>query len=973
MMPPRYEPRYLHVRLRRPASAWPLVRLFSVGATLAIVVTLLRWPETGHVVFWDILIALLPLVFLLAPGLWRNACPMAAMNQAPRVLGLAGAVRLPRWLERHGYAIAVVLFMALASSRMLGLGENAVAAALLVSGALVFPFFGGLLFKGKSGFCGSVCPLRPAQGLYGQTPIAQVENSHCKPCVSCVSNCPDLKPGRALRDDLEDETAPRGGYTKLFAGAFPGFILAFYSFPEGAEPTAATVYPRFALYMLVSLGCFFLLEAATRLRPERMVSLFAAVAFNVFYWFSVPHFAEGVASLSGGGEAPVWALWEARAILAGLSLVWLVRTFAKQRASAAGAGTMNDLPMAPVGAGAATAAVPAAAVSTAPAPAAKPRPAPKPRPTAGNPPVPVPDRRSRRRPLRRFQVTLLPEGNRLEADAGQTLAEVVQLSGADLQSGCQMGLCGCDPVYVCDGGENLSAMEADERATVARFGFPEQTRMACVTRVQGDVVISLEAEVAASPAPAAPVPVPLPEPEIIQQPAAVGDGKVGRGGARRALGMRIGRGGANVERVVIIGNGIAGVTTADHIRRHHAECRIDLITEERHPFYNRTSVSRLIHDRAGMQNMYLLPDPWYEERRIVSWLNTGAVRIDRKGQRVELGTGESLHYDRLMLATGASASLPPISNFGLDGCFTLRSADDAMLIREFAQRSDCARAIVVGGGVLGLEAAESLVELGIEATVVERAYGLAPTQLDAASGRILREQLEAGGMEILLGTSVKAVEGRKRVIGVELEGGIRRTADLLLVAAGINPNVALARAAGLKVSRGVQVDDAMRTSDRNIFAAGDVAEHRGRVYGLWPAAVEQAEVAAINAIGAGATYPGSVVPTHLRLGGLELVSIGEPHGNSGDSEILVTDERAPYYRKLILSDDMIVGAILLGDPVEAPAVLAAIREQRDVGADLDALRAGDWEVLNEAPFERAVVAPLSRYRKRDDDVDAAAS
>lgn len=970
-MSTRSEPKYVHLRLRRPASLWPFARLLTIASVAALIALMLARPGRGLDIFWSLVVPALPLLFLLAPGLWRNVCPMAAMNQLPRVLGMSRGERLPRFLDHHGYAVGLLLFLAVASSRKAGLSDDGQAVAIVLGGALLLPLLGGLLFAGKSGFCGSVCPLRPIQGLYAQTPFTHVENSHCKPCVGCVSNCPDLKPDTFLRDEMADPDAYRGRYMRVFAGAFPGFVLAFYTLPAAAEIGLGTLYLRFGLYMLASLGSYFLLESLARLGHERATALYGAAAFSLFYWFNVPIMADAIADLVGG-SAPMWAVWEARVLFSGLALGWLARTFHK---SAAVAEPGYQLPLAPAAAARAAPVEPQPVErATQVEPPARPSPAKASRrPMAGNPPVSVPDRRSRRRPLRRFQVTLLPEGDRLEADAGQTLAEVVQLSGAELQSGCQMGLCGCDPVYVCDGGENLSAMDADERATIERFGFPVQTRMACVTRVQGDVVISLEAEVAAAAAPAQQPPAPPPEPAIIQQPAAADIGRVGSGGARRALGVRIGRRGDNVERVVIIGNGIAGVTTADHIRRHHAECRIDLITEERHPFYNRTSVSRLIHDRAGMQNMYLLPDSWYEERRIVSWLNTGAVRIDRKGQRVELGTGESLHYDRLMLATGASASLPPISNFGLDGCFTLRSADDAMLIREFAQRSDCARAIVVGGGVLGLEAAESLVELGIEATVVERAYGLAPTQLDAASGRILREQLEARGMEVLLGTSVKSVEGRKRVIGVELEAGIRRTADLLLVAAGISPNVALARAAGLKVSRGVIVDDAMRTSDRNIFAAGDVAEHRGRVYGLWPAAVEQAEVAAINAIGSGATYPGSVVPTHLRLGGLELVSIGEPHGNSGDSEILVTDERRPYYRKLILSDKMIVGAILLGDPVEAPAVLAAIREERDVGADLDALRAGDWEVLNEAPFERAVVAPLARYRTRDDDVDAAAS
>jgi NAD(P)H-nitrite reductase large subunit len=446
------------------------------------------------------------------------------------------------------------------------------------------------------------------------------------------------------------------------------------------------------------------------------------------------------------------------------------------------------------------------------------------------------------------------------------------------------------------------------------------------------------------------------------------NGMVARRAARRSARQVAPGDDPSVERVVIVGNGIAGVTAADHIRRHHAQCRIDLVTEERHPFYNRTSVSRLIHARTGMQRMYLLPDSWYEERRVTTWLNTAATRIERDARRVRLGTGETLPYDRLILATGASAQAPRIPGLDAEGSFTLRTADDAMLIRAFAQDSGCRRAVVIGGGVLGLEAAESLHELGLDVAVVERAFWLAPTELDARAGGLLRHHLEALGIEAVVGTSVARVQSEGGAVSaVELEDGGHRPADLVVTCAGIVPNVKLAREAGLAVRRGVLVADTMRTSDPAVFAAGDVAEHRGRIYGLWPAAVEQAEVAAINATGTGALYSGSTVPTHLRLAGLELVSIGDRHDAAGDSEIVLHDAEAPRYRKLVLADGRIVGAVLLGEPVEAPAVLAAIREGRDVRGDLDSLRAGDWNVLNEAPFEKAVVAPLARYARKGGD------
>ena len=997
-MSPHNEPQYLNLRLRRPSSVWPLARLISVGATLALIVLLAVRPTTGLDVFWQLLTPLLPLVFMVAPGLWRNVCPMAAVNQMPRVLGITRARRLPDWLERHGYAIGLLLFFALITGRKTGLEDEAQALALILVGGLALPLLGGLLYRGKSGFCGSICPLRGVQGLYGQTPFARVENSHCKPCVGCQSNCPDLKPDTALRDDLHDEEAQRGRYVRLFAGAFPGFVIAFYTVPDVAGAGLAAMYLRIGLFMLASLGSFFLLESLTRAGAERVVALYAATGFSAFYWFNVPIFAEAVSRhFANGGQVPDWAVWEARVAMIGLSLAWVVRTFRKARGLSAESASRVELPLAPPGSTVAPRAEPRPAAAPTPARPAPARPAParpparpavvkvdpaapkakKPpasrpvtehgQPMAGDPPVPVPDRRSRARPMRRPEVVLLPEGRRLETPAGTSLLEVAQGNGLEVESGCQMGICGCDPVYVCDGMENLSPVEEGERATIQRLGLPDHTRMACVARVHGDVVISLDPAVG------------IGEHEDREEPAAAA--------AAAANGHRNGTGPAervvaavrrapkpiqsSVRRVVIVGNGIAGVTAADHIRRHHADCHIDLVTDERHPFYNRTSVSRLIHERAGMHRMYLLPDTWYDERRITSWLNTAATKIDTKNRRVLLGTGEALGYDRLIMATGSSAYIPQMNGFGLEGSFSLRKADDAMLIRQYAQQSHCRRAMVLGGGVLGLEAAEALAELGIEVTVIERAYWLAPTQLDARAGRFLYEHLRNLGIEVVLGANVSSVLGNGHVSGVQLEDGSKRDADLVVVCAGISPNVDLARDAGLKVNRGVVVDDGMRTSDPSVYAAGDVAEHAGRLYGLWPAAVEQAEVAAINAIGSGAIYAGSIVPTHLKLSTVELTTIGEPHGESGDTEVVLEDRARGRYRKLIVSGGKIVGAILLGQPGDAPTVLTAIREGRDVSGDLDALSAGDWSVLSESYFEQAVAAPMARHRSSGDSAAAA--
>lgn len=348
--PPRVKPdaRYLELRVRRPASFWPVLRLASVAAAGALWVALLLRPRTGLFVFWSLLVPLLPLFFMLAPGLWRNLCPMAAANQLPRVSRLTRGLPLPRWLERHGYAVAVLLFVVLATSRKLGLEGSGVAVAALVGGSMLLATVGGAVFRGKSAFCGGICPLRPTQGLFGQTPPIKVAPSHCRPCVGCTPNCTDLEPSGAFVAELADPDPYRGAYRRLFAGALPGFTVAFFTGPAVEAAGVAAVLGQIAAFSLASLGAFFVLDQlAARAAPGATTAVFAASAFGLFYWFNVPVVATALARLLGG-EPPAWAVWEGRLALAALALAWLVGTLRKQgRLARAAQGTEIGLPIAP--------------------------------------------------------------------------------------------------------------------------------------------------------------------------------------------------------------------------------------------------------------------------------------------------------------------------------------------------------------------------------------------------------------------------------------------------------------------------------------------------------------------------------------------------------------------------------------------------------------------------------------------------
>ena len=323
-----------------------------------------------------------------------------------------------------------------------------------------------------------------------------------------------------------------------------------------------------------------------------------------------------------------------------------------------------------------------------------------------------------------------------------------------------MGICGADPVAIKDGMSCTSAIGDDEKATLERLGYADNTRMACCVKVTGPVTVALTPDKASAP-------------RISQ----IHDFNYDKA----------------VKRVVVLGNGIAGVTAADHLRRRHPATNIDLIAEEPHHLYNRMGISRLVYGRSAMQGLYLNPDKWYDERAITTWLNTRALWIDRAQPRGRARHGGEAAYDRLILATGSRSFVPTIEGFGVPGTGVLRTAADAMALRAYAQRVSSTRGVIAGGGLLGLEAAYALHKLGLKTTVLERGAGLLRRQLDDRGGELLATYLEGLGLEIMLNAEVESVDGNGRLRAVDLKDGRRLPAQILLVAAGIQPNAELAR------------------------------------------------------------------------------------------------------------------------------------------------------------------------------------
>ena len=326
----------------------------------------------------------------------------------------------------------------------------------------------------------------------------------------------------------------------------------------------------------------------------------------------------------------------------------------------------------------------------------------------------------------------------------------------------------------------------------------------------------------------------------------------------------------------IIGNGVGGITVAESLRRESPSVQITVVAEEPHHFYNRMSIGRVIYTQTSMDGMYLVPDNWYKDNKVTEWLNTVAVAIDRTAKTVRLGTGESLDYDRLVLATGAKAAPPGPDFLGRGNGFVLRSAADAQSIRAAIQRDGAKKAIVIGGGVLGIEAAEGDGrDLALRVTILQRAKRLMDRQLDTEGALLLNKDTVAHqGIEAITDCRVAGFDGDERLRAVRPEDGRVLAADLFLACAGIQPNTDLAQGAGLAVGRGIKVDACMRTSDPNIFAVGDVVELAQGPGGLWPVAVDQGRAAVASMLGIATQAAQPRIVLQLKSDGIDLRSFG---------------------------------------------------------------------------------------------------
>jgi nitrite reductase (NADH) large subunit len=393
------------------------------------------------------------------------------------------------------------------------------------------------------------------------------------------------------------------------------------------------------------------------------------------------------------------------------------------------------------------------------------------------------------------------------------------------------------------------------------------------------------------------------------------------------------------EPLVVIGNGMAAARFADALSsRALGRYAVAVVGEEPRLAYNRVLLSSVLAGEVASSDIELKPSHWWRDRGITLRYGCRATAIDTAARTVTLADGQALGFSKLVFATGSQPVRPAIPGMALPGVITFRDIADIHTLWHRAGSGD--RVVVIGGGLLGLEAAYGLAKAGARVTVLHLMDRLMERQLDPQAADMLKRAVEQKGIEVVLGADTAEIAGASRAEGVVLKDGRIFQADAVVVAIGIRPSTELARDAGITVKRGIAVDDALETNIAGVHAIGECAEHRGICYGLVEPAHEQASVLADRLAGRDASYQGSVLATNLKVSGVNVFSAGDFIGGERTEEIVLSDPGIGLYKKFVIANGRLAGAVLFGDTADGLWYLDLIRSGADIGSVRDDLAFG---------------------------------
>ncbi|NWF96471.1 MAG: NAD(P)/FAD-dependent oxidoreductase [Candidatus Thorarchaeota archaeon] len=392
-------------------------------------------------------------------------------------------------------------------------------------------------------------------------------------------------------------------------------------------------------------------------------------------------------------------------------------------------------------------------------------------------------------------------------------------------------------------------------------------------------------------------------------------------------------------RIGIMGNGVAAVTAIREIRKLESSVTIDVFSDEKYAYYPKPKLIEFIAGRIPQEKVIQYDVDWYRKQDISLHLDETVVRIELSSRSLLTRKSTHFSYDRLLVVPGSIPLVPPIHGTEKKNVYVLRTLDDAISIKEAI--ATARRAIVIGGGILGIELAAAMKARGRELVVINNIARLLPQQLDDGASSMLAERLKATGLELLLGFNCEQIIGHESVTGVMSSGGDKVKGDMVVIAAGVRPNKTVAQESGLLCGRGVKVDSTMKTSADGVYAAGDCIEWNGQTWGIIPAALETGRVAAQNIVQHGSAAFDGIVPSNtLQVAGIDLTSLGVINPLSTEYESIVSsDADAGTYFKAVLKDHVVVGGIALGDK----KVALKLRQLVTSGTDVTDMRESIFE------------------------------
>ncbi|NOY73311.1 MAG: NAD(P)/FAD-dependent oxidoreductase [Gammaproteobacteria bacterium] len=398
------------------------------------------------------------------------------------------------------------------------------------------------------------------------------------------------------------------------------------------------------------------------------------------------------------------------------------------------------------------------------------------------------------------------------------------------------------------------------------------------------------------------------------------------------------------EKLVLVGNGMAGVRTLEELLKLAPDTYdITVFGNEPYGNYNRILLSPVLAREKTIDDIMLNDISWYEDNNITLHTGKEITQIDRINRKVIAADGTTAAYDRLLLATGSHPFIIPIPGKNLNGVITFRDIHDVEAMLEAAGQYK--NAVVIGGGLLGLEAAYGLRTQGMDVTVVHLLDSLMERQLDKPAAALLKHQLQEKGLNFKMEAQTESILGAERVTGVRFKGGEEIDADLVVMAVGIRPNIELAKASGIHCERGVVINDTMQTYDPRIYAVGECVQHRNETYGLVAPLFEMGKVCANHLANLGyARYEGSTPSTKLKVTGIDLFSAGNFNGDDSTEEIIVQDQSRGIYKKVVIKDDKIAGAVLYGDTVDGSWYFQMMKDNTDISEIRDQLMLGQHHI-----------------------------